>query len=315
MKLLVADDDPLHRALLQEFLGIWGYEVVLAQDGNQAWQILQENEPPSLAILDWMMPGINGTEVCQKTRALKDRAYTYILLLTARNQRDDILRGLEAGADDYLTKPVNVAELEARLRIGKRIINLQAKLLEATDRWRFDAMHDALTGLLNRPAILERLHSEIARSARERGVLTALLVDIDHFKLINDNYGHLKGDAVLREVAGRMSTCLRPYDQIGRYGGEEFLVVVPRAPVDYARDVAERLRLSVGEMLIQKDGATNPITISVGLVSVDESTQWEEAEILSAADAALYKAKANGRNRVESAATATRVLQNNPYTR
>jgi PleD family two-component response regulator len=241
MKLLVADDDPLQRAILSRLLAGWGYQVQLAKDGIEAWEVLEQPEPPQLVILDWMMPGMDGPDLCRKLRGLQ-RPYTYVLLLTARNEREDILEGLESGADDYLTKPVEIAELQAKLRVGRRIIDLETKLLNAYESMRFEARHDALTSVMNRVAVFERLRAELSRTRRGGSSTAVLLADIDHFKKINDTYGHQQGDFVLVEVVRRMSSCIRAYDSIGRYGGEEFLIIASDCTAEAAVEVAERLR-------------------------------------------------------------------------
>src|ERR1700730_5748514 len=199
MRILAAEDNPVFQSVLRGMLTKWGYEVVLACDGNQALSALQVECPPRLAILDWMMPGLDGVEVCRRLRAANREPYIYVLLLTARTDSQDLVEGMEAGADDYLTKPFNATELRARLRAGRRIVELQEELMLAREALRQQATHDGLTGLLNRSAILEVLHNELARAQRESQPLSLLMVDLDHFKQVNDEFGHLAGDAVLRE--------------------------------------------------------------------------------------------------------------------
>jgi len=241
-------------------------------------------------ILDWMMPLMDGLEVC---RAIKNRAaeaYVYIILLTARGHQEEINEGLEAGADDYITKPFDLQELRARLRVGKRILELHEQLVS-------QATHDSLTGLQNRSAILEFLQKELIRSVRGKIPLTVIMADLDHFKQINDTHGHLAGDAVLREAARRLSSSVRAYDAVGRYGGEEFLVVAPECDAVGGAELAERLRTSICAEPIDASGDPIFVTMSFGVAATCVIKQVNQ--ILRAADEALYAAKDAGRNRVE----------------
>jgi PleD family two-component response regulator len=209
MKVLAADDNPISQTVLRSMLLKWGYDVVTASDGDQAWQVLHSPQAPSLAILDWMMPGQDGVEICRRLRAAGKEPYTYVLLLTSRSDCQDLVEALDAGADDYLTKPFNSSELRARLRAGRRIIELQEQLLAAQEELRMRATHDGLTGLLNRFAIMEILRRELARCSRENQPISILMADLDKFKHVNDSLGHLAGDAVLRESAARMQASFR----------------------------------------------------------------------------------------------------------
>lgn len=218
--ILIAEDDPVSRRVLEAFVEKRGYEVVLASNGERALELLSGEAAPRLAILDWMMPGMEGTEVCRQLREQAgERPYIYVLLLTARTDREDLLAGLQSGADDYIRKPFDPAELDARLRTGQRILDLQDKLIAARNELRFRATHDSLTGVGTRGVVLETLNREHSRQQREGGAFGVILLDIDHFKEVNDNYGHLCGDSVLREIAAAIKDSLRPYDTVGRYGG------------------------------------------------------------------------------------------------
>ncbi len=300
MKILVAEDDVVSRHLLAAFLTKWGYRVVVAADGSEAWEKLQRKDAPKLAIVDWMMPGMDGIELCRKIRERAQDDYMYVLLLTAKGQKEDVVIALDAGADDYIIKPFDPQELRARVRAGWRIIELQQELIAARERLRDEATHDRLTGLWNRPAILEILHRELARAERQGGALAVIMVDLDHFKEVNDTYGHLAGDAVLREAARRMRSSLRIYDEIGRYGGEEFVVVVPGCGVSAALSLAERIRATVGQDPIDTFDAPILVTASLGVAMNGEGSNADS--LIRAADAALYKAKNAGRNRIEAAA-------------
>jgi two-component system cell cycle response regulator len=290
MKVLVADDSPISRHLLQVSLCSSGYETHMVADGAEALRVLEQEESPRLVILDWMMPHMDGVEVC---RAIKQRIaehYVYIILLTAKGHQEEINEGLEAGADDYIIKPFDLQELKARLRVGKRILELHEQLVA-------QATHDSLTSLLNRSAILDVLQRELIRSVRKKTPVTAIMADLDHFKYVNDAHGHLAGDAVLREAARRMSASLRAYDAVGRYGGEEFLIVAPSCNVAGGVELAERLRESVCGMPIDASGQTIVVTMSFGVAATCEIKQV--TQLLRMADEALYAAKEAGRNRVE----------------
>ena len=297
MKVLIADDDPVSRRLLQVSLGKAGYEVQTANDGAAALAQLELDDCPRLVVLDWMMPQMDGVDVCRATRKLAREPYAYIILLTARGRQEEIIEGLEAGADDYITKPFDMEELKARLRAGKRILDLQEQVVAAREQLRMQATHDSLTGILNRSAIMETLHKELTRSAREKVPLAVIMADIDHFKAINDTHGHLVGDYVLQEAARRMSETIRSYDSIGRYGGEEFVIIAPGCSPEDAQRQAERLRAAIAAEPIRTRELTMPLTISLG-VAVRYHGQ-DNDDILGAADEALYAAKNAGRNRVE----------------
>lgn len=294
-RVLIADDDAMSRKILHSWLENWGYEVTVAEDGETAWNMLQQEHAPELLILDWVMPTIDGVELCRRIRDRQHGAYQYILLVTSRDGKKDVVKGLEAGADDYLTKPLDRSELQARLGVGKRILTLQRGLIQAREELRFQATHDALTGILNRGTILDSLHRELERAIRSKSPTGVLMLDLDHFKLVNDTYGHLAGDIVLKEVARRMSQAIRSYDLVARYGGEEFLVVLPGCDKEQLQECAERIRSSIaGAPVIQSSELF--ITVSIGAV-VAVLGMATETEILAAADAAMYQAKDGGRNR------------------
>jgi two-component system cell cycle response regulator len=300
-KILIAEDDAVSRRLLETLLKKWGHEVVVAQDGLEAVRLLESRDSPRLAILDWMMPGLEGVQVCQRIRQDDTRPYIYLLLLTARSQRDDLVHGLESGADDYLTKPFDAQELRARIHVGKRILDLQDNLISAREKLLYQATHDALTGISNRGVSLDALRRERSRQTREGNTFAIILLDIDHFKYVNDTYGHLTGDAVLTEAAQRIKSCIRPYDTLGRYGGEEFLVVLPTADSSGAVTVAERIRGAFESTSMHHEAKEIAITVSLG-VAVSEAHNSVDAEtLLNMADGALYRAKQTGRNRVELA--------------
>jgi diguanylate cyclase (GGDEF)-like protein len=286
----------MFRRILQSWLENWGYRVTVAEDGAKAWDKLQQELRPQVLILDWMMPEINGLELCRKVREQNQIPYQYILLATAKDAKQDLVRGLEAGADDYLTKPFDRSELRARLRACNRILTLQDDQMQAHEQMRFQATHDPLTGVWNRGAILETLRRELERSARSNAATGLLMLDIDHFKKINDTHGHLTGDAALREVTQRILKSVRSYDSVGRYGGEEFLIVLPGCGRDELDHGAERIRSAVDSGPMFLNGSTLSITVSLG-AAVTTGGTISDMQMLAAVDSALYRAKEIGRNR------------------
>jgi diguanylate cyclase (GGDEF)-like protein len=301
MKVLAAEDNPVFQSMLRALLTKWGYDVVAVGDGLEAWRILESDAAPRLAILDWMMPGMDGVELCRRVRAAGREPYIYILLLTARTESEDLVQGMEAGADDYLTKPFNAHELRVRLRAGHRILDLQEELMVAREALRDQATHDGLTGLLNRTTILDALRTELTRAARERRPVAVLMADLDHFKLVNDTHGHLAGDAVLREAARRMKSSVRPYDSIGRYGGEEFLFVLPGCDAATAQAQAERFREALACEPIPIGGQSIRVTCSIGVAGSTGLSVSSSDTLVRDADLALYQAKDRGRNQVAQA--------------
>jgi diguanylate cyclase (GGDEF)-like protein len=299
VKILVADDDPVSRRMIERMLQRSGYEVVTVKDGRQAADELSKQNGPRLALIDWMMPELDGPGVCREMRSRHDNSYVYILLLTSKQSSQNIVEGLEAGADDYLTKPWQAGELKARLDTGRRILLLEDKLIGAREEMRFKATHDALTSLWDRGAILSLLRSELSRSARNGEPVSLLLCDIDHFKQINDVHGHHTGDQVLQEVATRLLDAVRSDDAVGRYGGEEFLIVLHGCGRDNLNGRAEQVRKAIcGRGVITERGPL-AVSTSIGAITIDHGNKSLPMEqFLKQADAALYRAKDEGRDRV-----------------
>jgi two-component system cell cycle response regulator len=291
MKILIAEDDPISRRVLEANLLEWGYDVMVASDGGEAWEIIQQPESPSLIISDWMMPRMDGLALCREIRNMEKSEYTYFIILTAKGEKKDIIEGLEAGADDFLTKPFNQEELKYRTRIGERIINLERRILELANT-------DPLTGLLNRRAFMERMEQEMSRAQREKKPLSLIMADIDHFKNVNDTYGHQIGDIVLQRFVGQLTTSTRPYDFMGRYGGEEFVVCLPGADGLKAASVSERMRRQVEDMetMLPDDSRSIRITASFGTASYSIESGKNIDLLIKRADDALYLAKNKGRN-------------------
>jgi two-component system cell cycle response regulator len=298
MRILIADDSIVSRHLLDATLRKWGYDVVVACDGNEAWDQLATEDAPKIAILDWVMPGMTGPEVCRNVRAhAKDKySYTYILLLTSKSLKEDLIEGMEAGADDYITKPFDQHELKVRLRAGTRIIDLQRELVAAREELREQATKDFLTRIWNRSSILDILQRELTRGGREQRPVGVVLADLDHFKLINDTYGHFAGDAVLREFTRRMLACSRAYDAIGRYGGEEFLIVLPGCDAACTAAQAERMRGVLAGESMDINEVKSTITSSFGGTAWIPGAPTDPEALIRLADDALYKAKNQGRN-------------------
>lgn len=296
MRILIADDSLLSRRLLEQTLRSWSYEVLVASDGAEAYELLSGPNAPSLAILDWMMPGYTGPEICRMIRAKNVEPYTYILLLTSRNEKEDVVTGMDAGADDYITKPFDRHELQVRLRAGTRIVELQEQLLSTREALREQATRDYLTHLWNRSAILDALERELARASRESGTFGVVLADLDHFKAINDTWGHAAGDLALKEASRRMLASLRPYDAIGRYGGEEFLLILPGADLEETAWLADRVRLALRSEPVSLNGAPIPLSCSFGCTTT--GGEHNADLLIRTADEALYAAKRGGRDRV-----------------
>lgn len=288
MNILIAEDDAATRMKLLATLKHLGHAVTAVPDGARAWREWQDGEF-DVVVSDWMMPDLDGIELCRRVRAAHRETYTYLVLLTALEGKGRYLEAMEAGADDFVTKPFDAKQLAARLHVAQRILSLHEKL-------RLQATLDRMTGLWNRSTILDMLQAELARLGREGGSgnLGVIIVDLDRFKRINDTVGHLAGDEVIREAARRMAAALRPYDRIGRYGGEEFLVVAPGCGPAEAMLVAERLRAAVGEHPVETTGGSVPLTVSLGVATAQGGTP---NAVIAVADAALYQAKRAGRDR------------------
>jgi len=300
MKILVAEDERISREMLTSLLTKWGYDVVPASDGDEAWRLLRGEDDLRIAILDWMMPGMDGITICKLIRdKQKEGRYIYTIILTARDNKEDALAGLEAGADDYITKPFNSEELRFRVRIGKRILDLERYLQDAYQEMKRLATFDSLTELWNRRVVLEQLEKEWDRSVREGKSLSVVLVDIDHFKQFNDRYGHAQGDRVLIHLSQVLRDMVRPYDGIGRYGGEEFLLFLPECDEPHGRLIAERLRQELESRPLKEDKQPLKITASFGGTTFQPAIcHCNVAHLLKIADDALYEAKKTGRNRV-----------------
>ena len=296
MKVLIADDDFTSRSILTAILKKCGFDPVVAEDGGAAWDILQRPDAPRLILLDWNMPVLDGPEICRRLKARNVADPPYVILLTARGEKSDIVDGLDAGANDYMAKPYDRAELLARIGVGRRMLEMQSNLLEARDALAHQATHDFLTGVFNRRAVRDRLKQEISRAGRDGKSLSVGMLDIDHFKKINDTFGHQAGDESLIAFTRLIQDGLREYDCVGRYGGEEFLVIAPGSVGSKNESLFERLRTRISEAEIATNAGPISLTVSIGVAP--GTGQSDVDTLLAAADAALYQAKAEGRNRV-----------------
>jgi len=296
LKILIADDEALSRRLLEKTLERAGYEVIAVENGKLAFEELCKPGGPRLALLDWVMPELDGPGVCRAVRVRSEQTYVYMVLLTSKGTKEETVLGLESGADDYLTKPFNAEELRARLRVGERILLLEDRLVEARENMRFRATHDPLTSLLNRGAVMDLLTRELHRSHREQKSTAIILGDVDHFKRINDTLGHLVGDEVLMEIANRLLSAVRSYDFVGRYGGEEFLVVLNSCDPAFAATRAEEIRLAISRRPIQTAKGPLSLTMSAGLLLSAEWGVKSLEELLHQVDNTLYEAKSAGRD-------------------
>jgi diguanylate cyclase (GGDEF)-like protein len=293
---LVAEDDDVNRMRLEHLLTKWGHRVTSVSRGDVALEILSPSGPPHLAIVDWMMPGLDGVELCRALRARKSDTYTYIILITAKDDPQSMLIGLEAGADDFLAKPVAPEELRARLRAGQRIVELQERLIAAREEQRRHADRDGLTGVSSRRRVLEVLENSLSERIAGGTELSLAMIDMDDFKPVNDQHGHLAGDRVLRTVCERVQRILRRTDVFGRYGGDEFLVVLPETSEREAIEVSRRMCETLASHPIDHGDAALRITASVGVATVASGPCTRE-ELIKRADRALFRAKSEGGNR------------------
>jgi diguanylate cyclase (GGDEF)-like protein len=300
LSILIAEDDLTSRTILIGILKKWGYDTIAVKDGQSAWEVLQRSDSPSLAILDWMMPEMDGLVVIRRVRAQCIERPPYIILLTSRDEKSDIFSGLEGGANDYIKKPFEQEELYARIRVGLRTLELQASLYTEKQINKHLATHDPLTEILNRRAILDLLSKELARARRansgDHGKKVGVgFFDIDHFKRINDQHGHQAGDEVLCGVSEIIGSQLRSYDSLGRFGGDEFMVLAPDCGEQDCQPLFERLTTAVAATPIPTYAGEISITISLGVVLAESDIN--EEQLLHNVDTAMYQAKRAGGNR------------------
>lgn len=292
MNILIAEDQPPAALFLRRTLERLGFQATVAPDGESAWEILDRGEA-NVLISDWMMPRLDGLDLCRRIRAKATDRYTYIILLTSRTNRADRLEGLQAGADDFLTKPPDADELAIRLQIAGRILAVHDELAYRNIKLAELATTDGLTGVKNRRRFQEDLDLLLAQARRVREPLSLVMLDVDQFKQYNDNFGHPAGDEVLRRVGATLLKAIRSHDVVARYGGEEFAVILPATDIDAALGVAERLRFA----LKAEPWPHRAVTASFGVATLGPSDLGEGSELIQWADEALYQAKRNGRDR------------------
>jgi two-component system cell cycle response regulator len=300
---LIVDDDELVLARLKELVEAAGYRVRTAANGIEAMNSLQQSAA-SIVVTDLNMPSMNGLDLCRRIRAQVWPGYVYIVLLTVRDEEKDILAGLDAGADDYVSKRTSAAQFTARLRIAKRVLALEYSLKSALEKKRQLAMTDALTGAYNRRYFVRHLGREMKRAQRFGGDVSLLLLDIDHFKHVNDTYGHLVGDIVLKKLTWQIAKCLqRATDWCARLGGEEFVIVLEGTNLAAARMCAEKMRRAIENTIIDTSAGAVRVTVSIGVSALGGVAGRNSATVqslLEHADTNLYASKAGGRNRVTS---------------
>lgn len=297
MRALVADSDPDRLRQLESWLVKWGYEVWPARNGVEAWNRLSAEKSPIVAVLAWQMDAMHGIDVCRRIRLQPELPTAYVLLVAEKREPEQLLEGLNAGADDFLFAPLDSVETRARVRTGARIVEVEQALKASQDALRVQSTRDGVTGSWNHSAILEMLQNERERARRKSGSVAIVLADLDEFRKVNENLGHPIGDEVLREAARRMNSSVRPYDVVGRYGGEEFLIVLPGSDGLGALTVAERIRENFAKRPVHTSAGPVPLTISLGVAAEGGDSSNDSAALLQAADSALKRAQQNGRNR------------------
>jgi diguanylate cyclase (GGDEF)-like protein len=291
LEILIADDDKDAQNLLGLYINKLGFKVHYASNGIDALNKINELNI-SIALLDWMMPGMSGIEITQKIRESKIDRYVYIIMVTGKSEKDDTIEALHNGVDDYIVKPFTFQELKVRIFAAERIIKLENKLKNAYNKLYNESIHDVLTGVLNRKALMEKI-DDYNNKNKSLGII---MIDIDNFKIINDTYGHLVGDQILKEFTAIISNTIRKSDFVGRYGGEEFLAVIPDLDVDEVKTIAERIRKNIESETFHIGSLSLKITASLGVYVLTEKTKIEDA--IKLADDALYEAKKSGKNKV-----------------
>jgi diguanylate cyclase (GGDEF)-like protein len=298
MKVLIADEDKSHRQRLAELVKPNENKLIHVDSGMEAMDVIESENPPDLIIMDWNMPGLSGLEVATLMRETQDQYQPYVIILSDYSQDEKIIQALSYGADDYIHKPVDPALFHAKLAVAERIINMQEKLKQSNQMLEKLAYYDDLTGVLNRRAGNASFMVEMERCIRKDQNMAIAMVDIDHFKRINDNYGHQAGDVVLRTFANLLQKAVRPYDIVCRYGGEEFLLIMEIQGDKEAEILFERIRERVSSTDIKYQGEIIKITASFGIYVITPSTELTLHELVTTADEALYQAKDAGRNKV-----------------
>jgi len=296
-EVLVVDDSPVYRKLVEQILSSESYTLLFARDGAEAMRLFEERSP-SIVITDWILPDFSGFELCQRIRSDSSRPYTYVIVMTSNTEKGNVVKGLEAGADDYLTKPFDHGEMLARMGVGRRIIDLNRELAAKSQKMEEAARTDPLTGLPNRRAMEEWAARQLRGAARHGFPLWVVVSDIDSFKTINDTFGHDAGDAVLKTFADMLKKNTRAADMCGRLGGDEFVLVVTHVESEQIEETVNRFREQFAALSFPLQGQTVHVTASFGIAGIGSNEVQEYGALLRKADQMLYEAKGAGRNLV-----------------
>jgi two-component system cell cycle response regulator len=299
-EVMVVDDSPVYRKLVEQVLSAEPYSLLFARNGEGALRMFEEHAP-CIVITDWMMPDISGPELCQRIRADQTRPYTYVILMTSNTEKDNVVKGLQAGADDYLTKPFDPGEMLARIGVGRRIVDLNRELAAKSEKLEQAARTDPLTGLPNRRAIEDWAAKQLRGAARHGYSLWVVIGDIDNFKSINDSFGHDAGDAVLKTFAEGLKMNTRASDICGRLGGDEFLLVMTHMEPEYVKSTVNRFRGQFGALCFPLAGQSVSVTASFGVAGFQGKDVQDFSALMRKADQMLYEAKRAGRNLVRVA--------------
>ncbi|KAA3628423.1 MAG: diguanylate cyclase [Proteobacteria bacterium] len=314
LRILIADDERVSRTLMMRVVESWGYQAVEAESGDTAWAILSAPNPPRIAIIDWMMPGIDGVEICRRLHNRTDAPLIYTILLTSKTDEQALVHALEQGAHDFQTKPANPGELRARLLVGRRLVESDDRLNESLARMEQMAATDSLTGAANRRHFIQLAEREIYRVQRTHSPLALLVMDIDHFKEINDSHGHVAGDAALCHLVAVCQLSLRRTDIIARFGGDEFVILLPECDPPTAIHTAERLRETVSSTPVPDKSGPFTMSTTIGVATCPAGSRKPEDldALLRLADEALYEAKGAGRNRIATRSLESLALPTTP---
>ena len=296
MKILIAEDDAMTRLALTKNIEKWGYEIVAVGDGNLAMEALSGDDPPRIAILDWLMPGREGVDICRELARSKDAPLIYTILLTIKKDKADIVEALDQGACDFLSKPVHAGELRSRIAVGARLVRAEDQIREYAKEMERLAVSDPLTGAANRRYFFDMAQKELKRAYRYEKNVSLIMMDIDFFKKINDTYGHQSGDEALKSFVSCCKHLIRESDLIARFGGEEFCMLLPETGIQQAHLLAERLRGSIEDLRVCDAGCEFGFTVSIGVTEALRTDESIDA-VIKRADDALYMAKEGGRNR------------------
>jgi two-component system, cell cycle response regulator len=305
MKVLIVEDDAVVQQVLKKMVAKAGLEVLLCDSGEKALEMIVR-EKVRMVISDWILPGMDGVELCRRVRKLRMLRYVYMVVLTSRTKKEDLLKALDAGADDYIPKPFDDQELAARLRVGQRILTLESRLISNGRRLMKMAKEDPLTGVLNRRALFDEALKELNRASREKAPVATVLVEADNVRNVSESYGHMGGDVALVELGNRIRDCCRQYDKLGRYGDSQFMVVLPRTSREGAVKVAERIRRAVNGNPVKYGENRIRLSASIGIYAFSFGKEMAGAkigeglldEIIDRTDYALDTARKEGGNRV-----------------